>query len=274
MSEPGTIEVKDGGFRLLGARPGRGGPDPARGRHGRPDRGARCHPDVGRDGRARSRAAPAGGRPGAVRVRWGDFSGAGVQAPVSWTGPARPPRDTGCRAPRSCRARRRPPHSGPDLMSVPAVRQGAPAPTGIVCRARLPQALAAPAGTLVHRVLRLLADAMAIPLSPLSARLLPPGRRRKLLGHRLDVGPATVRRARRRTEPGHLFASRPPPGWRPTTGPARIVLRSALLPRPGDPLPRRPPRQVHPVRPRLQYVGVRQAVRVRRQAEPLARLVA
>ena len=47
---------------------------------------------------------------------------------------------------------------GPDVVCVPAGHQQPAAPTGIVRRARLPQALAAPAGTLVRRVLRLLAE--------------------------------------------------------------------------------------------------------------------
>ena len=41
-----------------------------------------------------------------------------------------------------------------------------------------------------------------------------------------------------------------------------------------DPLPRRPPGQVHAVHPRLQDVRVGPAVRVRRQTEPRARLIA
>ena len=53
----------------------------------------------------------------------------------------------------------------------------------------------------------------------------------------------------------------------------RIALRH-LPPEVNDPLPRRSAGQIHPVHPRLQDVGVGPAVRVRRQTEPLARLVA
>ena len=50
MSEPRPIRVKDGGFVSLERGAGRQGLDAARGHHGRPDSGARRHPDVGRGG--------------------------------------------------------------------------------------------------------------------------------------------------------------------------------------------------------------------------------
>ena len=67
MSEPTTM-AKDGGFVSLERGPEEKDWNPDRGHHGRPDTGARRHPDVGRGGRARSSAATAGGRSGAVRV--------------------------------------------------------------------------------------------------------------------------------------------------------------------------------------------------------------
>ena len=72
--------------------------------------------------------------------------------------PARPRRGTGCRAPRSCRGGRSAVAGGQHVVDVPAGGRQASAPPGTVRRARLPQALAASAGPLVRRALRLAAE--------------------------------------------------------------------------------------------------------------------
>ena len=69
MSEPRTVRVKDGGFVSLERGPDEKDWTRLEVATADPDRGARRHPDVGLGGRARSSAATAGGRSGALRGR-------------------------------------------------------------------------------------------------------------------------------------------------------------------------------------------------------------
>ena len=136
--------------RLAGGGAGRQGPDPARGHDGRPHRGARRHPDVGTR-LSRSVGSCSGwqavrsrtGRAGEVQRRGGDSCSRLVHrifSAASWHGMQSASQVV------EIVAASFPPRS--DVVRVPAVRPPAPAPLGVVHRARVPQALAAPAGPL------------------------------------------------------------------------------------------------------------------------------